>query len=208
MLFTMDRSRVEKAIGAWPQFTSEQPLRVIVSGCLTGRPCGVDVSSYGDHPMARALLGLPNVRAFDFCPGDFALGRPRFRPSIIGGDGFDVLDGRARVRTDDGSDWTEAMIFAAYRMADLARHHAVHLALVADLSAACGAQVIENGPRRLRTYRAGPGVATALLERRGVAVVSEKDWPTLALVFVRLGRPDLVPPEALELSAGPLSIAR
>ncbi len=170
-----------------------------MSGCLTGRPCGTDASSYGDHPMAATLLRLANVRVVDFCPGDFAFRRPRPRPSIRGGDGFDVLDGRARVMTDDGGDWTEAMIFAAHRMADLARHHDVHLALVADLSAACGALVIDNGPRHLRTYRAGPGVATALLRRRGVLVVSERDWQTMSVVFVRLGRPDLIPREAIEL---------
>jgi uncharacterized protein YbbK (DUF523 family) len=184
------------AIASWPKFTSERPLRIIVSGCLTGRPCGADASSYGDHPITSALCSLPNVRAFDFCPGEFAFRRPRSRPSIDGGDGFDVLDGRARVSTADGSDWTEAMIFAAYRMADLARHHSVHFALVADLSVACGAQVVDNGPRHLPTYRPGPGVATALMERRGIVVISERDWQSLALVFARLGRPDLVPGDA------------
>ena len=80
-------------IASWPVFTPESPLRILVSGCLAGRPCGVDGTSYGEHRTAAVLLGLPNVRAADFCPEQVAFGVPRATPNIRGGDGFDVLDG-------------------------------------------------------------------------------------------------------------------
>jgi hypothetical protein len=35
----------ERAIAAWPDFTAAKPLRVLVSGCLAGRPCGVDITT-------------------------------------------------------------------------------------------------------------------------------------------------------------------
>ncbi len=182
-------------IASWPVFTPDSPLRILVSGCLAGRPCGVDGTSYGEHLTAAALLGLPNVRATDFCPEQVAFGVPRATPNIRGGDGFDVLDGRARVQTDDGADWTGGMVQAAHQMLDVARAHDAKLALLMDTSAACGSQVIYDGPRHLGLYRAGPGIATALLVRSGLPVVSQRDYRTLGLILRHLGRPDLAPPD-------------
>ncbi len=46
-----------------------------------------------------------NVKAVTFCPEDYSFGTPRSLPDIHGGNGFDVLDGKARVLTDKGEDW-------------------------------------------------------------------------------------------------------
>jgi uncharacterized protein YbbK (DUF523 family) len=138
------------------------------------------------------------VRAADFCPEDFAFGTPRATPNLCGGDGFDALYGRARVLTDDGDDWTDGMVRAAHRMLEVARAHEVRLALLMDVSAACGSQVVYDGPRHLGVYRAGPGVAAALLMRSGIAVVSQRDFRTLGLLLHRLGRPDIGVPTACD----------
>jgi uncharacterized protein YbbK (DUF523 family) len=98
-----------------------------------------------------------------------------------------VLDGRARVVSDAGDNWTEPMLRSAVKMRDFADQHAVHLALLMDISAACGSTVIYDGPRRLKVYRRGPGVAAAVLIRAGVPIVSQRDERTLALVFTKLG---------------------
>jgi uncharacterized protein YbbK (DUF523 family) len=37
-----------------PAFSSEQPLRILASGCLAGEQCGYDGTSYGEH----ALVGV------------------------------------------------------------------------------------------------------------------------------------------------------
>src|SRR5450432_387112 len=92
----------EAAIIAWPEFTAERPLRVLVSGCLVGRRCGVDGSTNGEYPVVATLLALPNVRVVDFCPEDFAFGTPRATPNIYGGDGFDVLPESRHRRPCDG----------------------------------------------------------------------------------------------------------
>src|SRR5262245_35384800 len=107
-------------IAAWPEFTVDRPLRVFSSGCLAGQPCGVDGTSYGVYPSAAALLAMPNVKVAHFCPEDFSFGTPRAMPNIYGGNGYDVLAGNARVKTDEGEDWTDGMVRAAHRMLELA----------------------------------------------------------------------------------------
>jgi uncharacterized protein YbbK (DUF523 family) len=100
------------------------------------------------------------------------------------------------VLTDAGDDFTEGMVRAARRMLDLARAHDVRLALLMDISAACGSQVIYDGPRHLAVYRAGPGVAAALLIRNGVAIVSQQDLWAIGLLMKRLGCVDQTPANA------------
>jgi uncharacterized protein YbbK (DUF523 family) len=114
-----------------------------------------------------------------FCPEDFAFGTPREIPDIDGGNGFDVLDGRARVISSSGQDWTTAMLDAAEAMRELAHREQVRLALLMDISAACGSQVIYLGNRRGGVYQAGQGVCAALLIRDGIPVVSQRDHRTL-----------------------------
>jgi uncharacterized protein YbbK (DUF523 family) len=174
-------------IASWPQFTEESPLGLLVSGCLLGRPCGVDGSSYG-APYAHTdrLVRLPNLHVVGFCPEDFAFGTPRQTPDIHGGDGFDVLDGTARVLSESGEDWTDGMLAAAKETLTLAQDNGVRLALLMDMSAACGSQVIYDGFRSRGTYQAGQGVCTALLVRNGIKVVSQRDHRTLDLLLSKL----------------------
>jgi uncharacterized protein YbbK (DUF523 family) len=173
-------------IDALPAFTAEDPIRILVSGCLAGLDCWWDRSAFGEYPVSRALLALPNVRAVRFCPEDHAFGSPRELCNIYSGDGFDVLDGRARVLTDAGVDWTEELVRAAGVMLERAREGRVHLALLMDISAACGSQVIYDGRRELKHYRKGPGVAAATLIRAGLPVVSQRDFRTLDRLFAAL----------------------
>jgi len=164
-----------------PSFTENSPIRVLVSACLMGTPCGVDGTSYGDFPWVRKLMALPNVKAVPFCPEDFAFGTPRQMPDIHGGNGFDVLDGKARVISDRGEDWTDKMVLAAREMLRHAAKNQVHLAILTDMSAACGTQVISDGCRLAadRKYQKGPGVAAALLIRNGIKVIAQRDFRTL-----------------------------
>lgn len=172
-----------------PEFTPEEPLRVLVSGCLYGTACGYDGTTYGEHPAIRHLLGLPNVRAVPFCPEEYSFGTPRERCNITGGDGFDVLDGRARVLAESGKDWTEPMMRAAEAMLAAAQRGKIHIAVLMDISAACGSQVVYDGNRELKNYRRGPGVCAALLIRNGYPVMSQRDFGTLRRIFSKLGEP-------------------
>jgi uncharacterized protein YbbK (DUF523 family) len=177
----------EQEIEAWPTFTRERPLKLLVSACLMGVPCGVDGTSYGaPYPKTDRLLHVPNVQVLAFCPEDFAFGTPRGTPDIHGGTGFDVLDGRARVLSDSGEDWTLQMLGAAQAMLRLAQEHDVRLALLMDISAACGSQVIYDGPRSEGRHQAGQGVCAALLIRHGIKVLSQRDYRALDAILSKL----------------------
>jgi uncharacterized protein YbbK (DUF523 family) len=166
-------------MAGWPVFTVEAPIRILISACQLGVTCGTDGTSYGAPGWeVRRLMGLPNVALTGFCPEDLAFGTPRRVPDIAGGDGFDVLDGGAHVLAEDGEDWTGPMVAAAHAMLALAREQQVHLALLTDISAACGSQVIYAGPRRDGVHRPGVGVCTALLIRHGFPVMSPRDLGT------------------------------
>lgn len=175
--------------------TSAEPWRVLLSGCLRGWKCGVDGSDYGLGVSLGDLFALPTLRALPFCPEQHALGTPRTMPDIHGGDGADVVAGRARVFDERGEDLTEKMILGAEAMLAFARAERAELAILTDMSAACGSQVISDGCRlvEVRRYQKGVGVATALLLEAGIPVVSQRDFRTLALLRSRLD-PAYVPP--------------
>src|SRR5580765_7732161 len=86
--------------------TPSDPWRVLVSGCLAGWGCGTDGSDYGLGAGLRGFLSLPTIRALPFCPEQHALGTPRSMPDIHGGDGVDVVAGRARITDEHGEDLT------------------------------------------------------------------------------------------------------
>jgi len=178
---------------AWPRFTSDQPLKVLVSGCLAGLSVGVDGNAYGEFPHIAKFLARPEVAPIPFCPEDFAFGTPRQCPDIHGGDGYDVLDGRARVLSESGEDWTAPMIAAAHHMLRLAQAHEARLAILQDISAACGSQVIYRGARKAGApHQIGAGVCAALLVRNGVAVLSQRDFKSFDLILRQLD-PDRTP---------------
>jgi uncharacterized protein YbbK (DUF523 family) len=178
----------KKEIESLPAFTKERPMKILVSACLAGELCGVDGTSNGDAYWIKRLISLPNVKAVTFCPEHFSFGTPRNLPDIHGGNGFDVLDGKARVITDKGEDWTSGFLTAAREMLNLAKNNRIDLAILMDMSAACGSQVISDGCRVTpdRKYQKGPGVGAALLMRNGFRVVSQRDYRTLEHVHYKL----------------------
>lgn len=187
-----------EALAALRPPTAEDPWRVLVSGCLAGWRCGVDGGDYGLPPTVADILASPLVRAVPFCPEQHALGTPRTMPDLWGGDGFDVLAGGARVLDERGADLTAAMSSGARAMRDLAVASRVELALLTDMSAACGSQVISDECRLVpvRKFQKGVGVATAMLLEAGVPVVSQRDHKTLGAIRARLD-PSFVPGEDL-----------
>ncbi len=197
VMTTADHLPSEVEIREWPLFTEEFPLTLLASACLRGVPCGVDGTSYGaPFSHTERLFRLPNVHVVTFCPEDLAFGTPRATPDIHGGDGFDVLDGRARVLSDTGEDWTQPMIDAAHVMLMKARGNQVRLALLTDTSAACGSEVIYRGARTQGHHQAGQGVCAALLIRHGIRVLSQRDYRTLDHILSKLDPTHQANPDA------------
>jgi uncharacterized protein YbbK (DUF523 family) len=177
--------------------TTQDPLRILISGCMAGLFCGVDGSDNGMGSAVADLLVAPRAKCFRFCPEDHALGTPRGTPDIHGGDGGDVLAGRASVLDETGRDISAEMIAGARAMVEFARDERIEVAVLVDMSGACGSQVISDGSRfaKDRRYRRGTGVAAAALDAAGFAILSQRDFRTLGLIRGLVGaRPEVFPP--------------
>ena len=180
--------------------TNVEPLRIMMSACLSGITCGYDGTANGTYPSALKLLGYDTVKAVRFCPEEFSFGSPREMCDIHGGTGEDVLAGRAKVLTESGKDWSEGMIRAAEKMLEVARKEEVELAVLMDVSAACGSQVIYDGNRfsENKVYQIGAGVSAALLMQHGFKVISQRDYASLEILYAKVDPNHVVNTEALD----------
>lgn len=170
------------------QPTEDHPLRILFSACLLGTLCGVDGSSNGQYPHIVRLSQLSTVSIISFCPEHFALGTPRETPDIADGSGADVIDGNATVITESGRIITEEMIAGAEQMVKVAKDNDVELAIMMDVSAACGSQVTYKGHRfsDQPEYQIGMGVSAELLQRNGIKIISQRDYKSLELLLSKL----------------------
>ncbi len=168
--------------------TTDNPLRILMSACLAGVQCGYDGTDYGTYPGALKLLDYDNVVVVRFCPEAFSFGIPREMCDIYGGNGEDVLNGNAKVLTESGTDWTTGMINASEAMLALAQESNVEIAVMMDISAACGSQVIYEGNRFAanKAYRIGAGVCATQLRRHGFKVISQRDFAALELLYSKI----------------------
>ncbi|WLQ41341.1 DUF523 domain-containing protein [Streptomyces laculatispora] len=140
---------------------------VLVSACLQGVPCRFDGRGKASSETAAAI---GDRRPVSFCPEVAAgLSTPRRPAEIVGGDGHDVLDGRARVVDDTGRDVTEAFLEGAGRALEAARRAGCTEALLMARSPSCGRGRVYDGTFT-GELRDGDGVTAALLERHGITV--------------------------------------
>ncbi|MDP3358270.1 MAG: DUF523 domain-containing protein [Lutibacter sp.] len=168
--------------------TKENPLRILMSACLAGLTCGYDGTANGEYPSALKLLRYENVKIIKFCPEEFSFGTPREMCDIHGGTGFDVLNGKAKVLTETRKDWTEGMIKASEKMLEIAKNEGIELAIMMDISAACGSRVIYSGNRfsENKVYQIGAGVSAAQLLKNGFKVISQRDFASLELLYSKI----------------------
>jgi uncharacterized protein YbbK (DUF523 family) len=146
--------------------------RVLVSACLAGRACRFDGSANPDDFVARLVA---SGRAVLVCPEvDGGLGTPRPPAEIVGGSGGDVLAGRARVVTSDGTDVTDAYVAGACRALAMAERSGAKIAVLKARSPSCGHEEIYDGTFSGRT-RPGDGVTAALLRAHGIDVLSDEE---------------------------------
>ena len=178
----------------------ENPLRILLSACLLGELCGVDGTSNGSYPSALKLRNYNNVKLITFCPEHYILGTPRETPDCEGGDGHDVLDGKARVITQTGKDITAEMIRGSLKMLQIARENEVELAVMMDVSGACGSQVIYNGSRFSENpgYQIGMGVCAAQLHRNGFKIISQRDYASLEILYSKLDPHHVLQKDAID----------
>jgi uncharacterized protein YbbK (DUF523 family) len=161
--------------------------QILVSACLLGRPVRYDgTGKRSDDPVLARWRAEGRLVAF--CP-EVRGGLPVPRPAaeILGGQGDDVLDGRARVLTRDGADVTRHFLDGARQALEQARASGVRMAILKEGSPSCGSLRIHDGSFGGRKV-AGAGVTTALLRRHGIAVFDEDAVEAAAAHLARLER--------------------
>ncbi|MGA4845432.1 DUF523 domain-containing protein [Streptomyces sp. G5(2025)] len=140
---------------------------VLVSACLRGIPCRYDGRDKASPALDEAVAGREVV---PFCPeAAGGLPTPRRPAELVGGDGHDVLDGRARVVEDTGRDVTAAFVDGARRALAAARRAGCTEALLMPRSPSCGHGAVYDGSFGGELV-AGDGVTAALFERNGISV--------------------------------------
>ena len=143
--------------------------RFLISGCLIGLCCRYDCTSRS-HAKCTELFRSGQGHAV--CPEQLGgLASPRTPSVITGGNGFDVLDDKARVLSIDGEDRTRCFIQGAQETLKLAHLLGVKRAILKEKSPSCGVKKIYHGDDLVE----GCGVTAALLIQEGFQVISSED---------------------------------
>ncbi len=147
--------------------------KILISACLLGQAVRYDGQSQPcDHPLIKQWLG--QGRLVPFCPEvEGGLPVPRPAAEILGGNGEDVLNGRAEIKTREG-DVTRAFITGAQAALVTVITEGIGVALLKEKSPSCGSAFIYDGSFTGKLV-AGYGLTTALLRKNGVIVFSENE---------------------------------
>ena len=153
-----------------PNVPSDGP--VLISACLAGRNCRYDGTGAYEDAVARLVA---EGRAVLVCPEvDGGLATPRPAAEIVGGTGGDVLAGRARVVTVEGTDVTDAYLKGARRALETARREGATTAILKARSPSCGKGRVHDGTFS-GALHPGDGVTAALLRAEGVTVLNDEE---------------------------------
>lgn len=144
---------------------------ILVSSCLAG----LEVRYNGTHSLDDGIMELiREKKAIAVCPellGGFST--PREPAEIVGGEGGDVLDGKAKIIEKSGRDVTELYIKGANLTLLKAQEVGATLVVLKENSPSCGSATIYNGEFK-GEKKVGNGVTAALLRRHGFMVISEE----------------------------------
>ena len=148
---------------------------IAVSECLRGTPCRYD----GMAKPNKGAQELVKAGAVCICPEVLGgLDTPRSPAEIQGGDGFDVLCGKAKVVNKAGEDVTAQYVKGAEIVLELCKKYGVTEAVLKEKSPSCGCGRIYDGTFT-GTLTDGDGVTAALLKENGIKVYGESELEKL-----------------------------
>ena len=149
---------------------------ILVSACLAG----FDVKYNGSHNLNEKIKKwFDEKKAIPICPEVLGgLSIPREPAEIVGGEGEDVLDGHAKVITNNGIDVTEQFIKGANETLKIALDLNATMVILKERSPSCGSSMIYSGEFN-GNKKKGTGVTAALLKRNGIQVLSEENFMKL-----------------------------
>lgn len=142
----------------------------MISACLIGCECRYDQKSCLDEDLEQLLR---EGKVIPICPEQLGgLPTPRPPAEIIGGDGFDVLDGRAHIVDQTGNDVTDEFLAGAQQALKLAKTVGATSAILKENSPSCGSSFVYDGSFSGKKV-SGVGLTAALFKRNGIEVSSE-----------------------------------
>ncbi|MED1793386.1 DUF523 domain-containing protein [Brevibacillus nitrificans] len=144
----------------------------MISACLIGCECRYDQKSCRDQELEQLLR---EGKVIPVCPEQLGgLPTPRPPAEIVGGDGFDVLDGNARIIDQKGNDVTEEFLAGARQALKLAQTVGATSAILKENSPSCGSTFVYDGTFSGKKVT-GTGLTAALFRRNGIEVQSEQN---------------------------------
>ena len=158
--------------------------KVLVSRCLLGHRVRYDGGASG--PYAQLAQWQAEGRVIALCPEVAGgLPTPRAPAEIPGGQGVEVLAGRAPVMTAEGEDVTAAFVSGAQQALELVTQHGIRIAILKANSPSCGNVLTYDGSFG-GVKVPGQGVTAALLTQAGVQVFSELELEDAAKALAAL----------------------
>lgn len=140
----------------------------IASACLAGIACRYNGQASED---AKIKQWYEHGDIITVCPEVLGgLDTPRCPCEIVGGDGNDVLHGKAKIVSQDGQDYTQPYIDGAKKTLAAAKACGAQRAYLKSGSPSCGCARIYNGTFS-GVMKAGAGVTAALLRENGIDVI-------------------------------------
>jgi uncharacterized protein YbbK (DUF523 family) len=146
--------------------------KILVSGCLNGRPIRFDSTNVSVESEIWDRWESEG-RLVAFCP-ELAAGFPvpRAPAEIVGSTASVVLQGRGRVKEDNGTDVTDMFVDGARLAASKAMAEGCLMAVLTDGSPSCGTSYNYDGTFTGGTVE-GMGVTAQLLHDNGLRVFGE-----------------------------------
>ncbi|NBF01121.1 DUF523 domain-containing protein [Pseudomonas sp. Fl5BN2] len=158
--------------------------KILVSRCLLGHRVRYDGGASG--PFDQLSSWLQEGRVVALCPEVAGgLPTPRAAAEIPGGQGVEVLEGKARVLTTEGDDVSTEFLSGARQALALVEKHGIRIAVLKANSPSCGNLLTYDGTFS-GTRVQGQGVTAALLQHHGVQVFSELQLPEAAAALAAL----------------------
>ena len=162
--------------------------KILVSRCLLGHRVRYDGGASGPFDVLEQWIA--EGRVVPLCPEVAGgLPTPRAAAEIPGGQGRDVLEGRARVIASDGEDVSAAFLDGARQALALVQREGIRVAVLKANSPSCGNLLTYDG-----TFSGvkvnGEGVTAALLKQAGVQVFNELELVEAAAALEHLDQSD------------------
>ncbi|SHJ61601.1 DUF523 domain-containing protein [Tepidibacter formicigenes] len=146
---------------------------ILVSACLLGINCKYN----GENNENKELINYLKDKEFvPVCPEQLGgLSTPRIPAEIVGGDGVDVLNKKAKVINKNGEDVTEEFLKGAYETLKIVKMFNCKEAILKLRSPSCGTNQVYNGTFT-GELKDGLGVTAALFKKEGINLKSEEEF--------------------------------